>query len=180
MTNAIRRVLWTMPLWAFVLGVASAEAADVKLTLYSDPVGATVYDAGRVLPSDFSWWTEHAPGAAPETWRRWGIAPVTLKWPVPRHWTECLTTYGMRVRWASGAEATLPSIRLCPQPGKEQQVTFMRPTGVPGADVDAQFAAQLLLLQQAQTPPPVVYVPPPKALYCTSQIIGWQVFTHCY
>lgn len=150
---------WTL-LLAVLLGAVNGEAADVKVTFQSDPPGATLY-------------SEDIPG----TLKLWGYAPLILKFQVPRNWKDCIHTNPMRVRWLSGAEAAVSGIELCPQVGKNQQFTFMRPAGIPGAEIDGQFAIQLM---QRQAPPPSVYVPPPAPVHCTSTVIGRQVFTNCY
>lgn len=147
-----------------LLSAATVEAADVKVALRSDPPGAMVYTGPLPAGSDQV--------------KAWGYAPLVLKWAVPRRWNSCLQTEPIRVRWLSGAEATIPSLQLCPQTGKNQQFTFMRPTGVPGVEIDGQFAVQLL--QQAPAAPAAVYAPSPQPVHCTSTLIGRQVFTNCY
>lgn len=146
----------------FTLTVAtSAHAADVKVTFQSDPPGATLYTVLNDTP------------------RLWGYAPIVMKWGVPKKWTTCLQTEPILVRWLSGAEARIDTLRLCPQVGKNQQFSFIRPTGVPGVEIDGQFAVQIL---QQRAPAPVIIPPyvPPAQTHCTSQIIGRRVVTNCY
>jgi hypothetical protein len=152
---------------AFVLAGATVEAADVKVTFLSDPPGAVLY-------------SEEVPGSP----KQWGYTPYFLKFSVPKKWSECSHTPPLRVRWLSGAEASIEALTLCPEFGKNQQFTFMRPSGAPGAEVDGQFAI-LLLQQQASAPPPPAYIPPPVEpvrlpTHCTSTVIGTQIFTNCY
>jgi hypothetical protein len=145
---------------------APAFAADVKLIILSDPPGATVYEG------------EDA------TLKSWGYAPIVLQWQKPRSWKSCLQTRPMRVRWVSGAEVSFPTIALCPAQGKEQQITFMRPTGVDGAEIDAQFGLQVQMLRTQQAIAAAAAEPPPpvsqRPLHCASRLIGSQVFTNCY
>jgi hypothetical protein len=143
------------------LTVAATKGGDAKVTFQSDPPGATLYE---VRDED---------GTA----KPWGYTPRVLEYPAPTKWTECMNTRPVRVRWLSGAEAELDSLQLCPKDGKKRQFTFMRPAGVPGAEIDGQFALQL---GEKNAPKPSVYVPPAKPTFCTSRLIGTQVFTNCY
>ena len=91
----------------------------------------------------------------------------------------------MRVQWASGAEAAVPAVSLCPAQGKRQQVTFLRPETVEGRAIDLQFALQieqLRMQQQANDAAIARALPPPLQLpkHCISNVIGNQVFTSCF
>ena len=148
---------------ALSLSASSAQAADVKVTFLSDPTGATLYEEVK------------------GTQKLWGYAPVTLKWQVPRKWKACITLSPMKVRWVSGAEASI-TLQVCPQAGKNQQFVFQRPAGVPGLELDAQFAIEMLRNAALAAPPstPEYVAPPPAPQHCTSTLIGNQVFTNCY
>ena len=139
-----------------------AYAADVTVTIQSDPPGATLVSEDK-----------------PDTFKLRGYAPVTLKDPLPMKWSECLRTSPLRVRWLSGAEASVTGSSGCPQAGKNQQFTFVRPVGAPGAEIDGRFAVQWM---QRQAPPPanVIEEPAYHATHCTSSVIGTQVFTTCF
>lgn len=139
----------------------SAQTADVLLTVYSDPLGATVY--------------------ADKAETRMGVSPVAIKYKVPWKRNTCSTLQKITVRWASGAEATLDSVAVCQQNGKHQQLTFVRPTGVPGREIDALFALEVQRQgAAAAAAASQVVVPLTKPVRCTSYAVGWQVFTNCY
>lgn len=165
---------WTMQLLALMfLGFASPAYADkVTLTVLSDPAGATVYvnTAGDHI----------------------GYAPVVLTYSFAKHFFKqgrCVTVEPIRVRWASGAEAVIESLTICGTLGKKQQVVFVRPTEVPGRDIDVQFAiaiAQLGASRAASAQTEILalaayahslYAQGPR--FCTSRLIGRQVFTTC-
>lgn len=152
-------------LLAVYLLPSNAAANDVKVTFQSDPTGATLY--------------EEVNGSQ----KLWGYAPITLKYQVPRKWKACMSLNPLKVRWASGAEASI-TLSVCPQTGKNQQFTFQRPTGVPGLELDVQFAIAMLqnaaAAAAAQAAAEPVYIPSPAPMHCTSQVIGSQVFTNCY
>jgi hypothetical protein len=145
-----------------------ASANEVKVTFLSDPTRATLYEEV---------------GGSQKTW---GYTPVILKYQVPRKWNACMALKPLKVRWASGAQASI-TLSVCPQTGKNQQFVFQRPTGVPGADIDAQFAIAMLQnpARAAAEAPAPVYIPPiyipPAPRHCTSTVIGNQVsdFTIC-
>lgn len=116
----------------FVSGCASAPALQV--TYHSDPEGATLYEGTRL----------------------WGYTPMSLTYPgaaMAFSRGECLTLNPTTVRWASGAEASISGLKVCPAQGPYQQFVFIRPNEVPGREIDAQFALQVLqnaaLAQQA-------------------------------
>ena len=148
--------------------VPSLAYADVRLVLLSQPGGANVYQ-GVPQPN------------GTVVYQPMGGGELTYK--TPRQWKQCLKVWPIKVRWVSGAEAIVEDLQLCPAQGKRQQFVFMRPEGVDGALIDAQYALALLQAQTAATPPPA-YVPmpvytPPKTTRCTSQVIGNQIFTRC-
>ena len=79
----------------------------------------------------------------------------------------------------------LTALTACPQNGRNQQFTFMRPTGLPGREIDAQFGLQVqqLRLQQAQANEAagVPQVPQiQRQLHCIANVIGNQIFTNCF
>jgi hypothetical protein len=146
---------------ALSLPTSYAAANDVKVTFQSDPTGATLY--------------EDSAGSQ----KLWGYTPVVLKYQVPKRWNACMALKPLKVRWASGAEASI-TLNVCPQTGKNQQFVFQRPTGVAGLELDVQFAIAMLrnAAIAAEAPAPVYIPPAPK--HCTSTVIGNQVFTNCY
>jgi hypothetical protein len=132
-----------MPRFAALSGIAFALCAGcattgpvLSMTYQSDPEGASLYEGGRLL----------------------GFTPTTLTYQAGRAAfarNECLRLNSMHVRWASGVVASAPNLQACPAPGYSQQYVFKRPPELPGAEVDAEYAAALernpLLQQQAST-----------------------------
>lgn len=152
---------------AFVL-IPSLAYADVRLYLLSQPGGASIFQG--VPQADGT--VVYQPMASGE-----------FKYKTPRRWKECPKVWPIKVRWISGAEAVVEDLQLCPAQGTKQQFVFMRPEGVEGALIDAQYALALLQAQTASTPPPAPLAwptyTPPKTTRCTTQVIGNQIFTRC-
>ena len=98
-----------------ILGHAQAAFADkVKLVVHSDPAGATVY--------------------ANSSEQMIGYAPVVLEYNFPRNFfkhARCDQMQPLVVRWVSGVEVRLDTLRLCGGDGKTQQITVRRPTWTP-------------------------------------------------
>jgi hypothetical protein len=116
-----------------LFSVRLVSADTLKLIVATDPAGATLYanDAGQLM----------------------GYAPYELKYELAKGFfkgSACAMVQGLRVRWASGAEAAVPSLTVCPWIGKRQQFVFTRPTGVSGGELDAEFALRLQELALAQ------------------------------
>jgi hypothetical protein len=157
---------WTVLAVVLVAAATSACASVVYITYHSDPEGAMVYVNSA---QQFA-----------------GYTPVRLSYNHPAFADdECAYLRGVKVRWASGATAAVPSLIACPMKGRNQQLVFHRPPEAPGAGLDAQFAAlrqlndatlQQVAIQAAWAAVP----PPPRQTHCTSQVIGTQVFTNCY
>jgi len=154
-----------------VLLMASIDtlAADTKLTvtLRSDPPGATVYEEGKAL----------------------GVAPLDITYTAPGRFSECLPLKALKVRWISTVEVDLPDLKVCPDAGKKQQITVFRPKGLPGIELDAQYAAALLQQRTAaQLATDAAWASSLATLQqqllqprqCTSTVIGSQVFTNCF
>lgn len=170
-----------------LLVASPALAADVWVTVASDPPGASIF------------WT--SPGVVNQHEIAFGPAPQSIKVHVGDK-DGCVYTNAIRVRWVSGIEASLPTVWVCkkgPNPG--EPLLFIRPSGVPGLETDARYALDLARLAldqqrvkdghdatiigaalagtaigQAFAPPPAVYVPP---VHCTSSLIGSTVYTNC-
>src|ERR1700734_2128164 len=106
---------------ALCAGCATNRA--LTMTYLPSPEGASLYEGGRFL----------------------GYTPMTLTYDDSRATfarNECLQLNSMHVRWASGVVAAAPGLQACPKPGLSQQFVFYRPN-LPGADKDANYAAQL-------------------------------------
>jgi hypothetical protein len=126
-----------------------------------------------------------------------GYAPIRLQYKPPQSFLSgaaCWDVQPSMVRWATGAEASITSLRVCPQYGLNQQFVFVRPTGLPGREVDAQIAMQLqqnaALQQQAaaqreatlrQTYSALIQrnQAMQRTMICTSQVVGHMVYTTC-
>lgn len=168
--------------FTLALALVASRAAAEKITIYSDPPGATVYQNDQ----------------------RMGTTPFTLKYEKPRDLSgrpACATTVPLRVRWLSGAESAPTALPLCPK--DNTQFTFARPN-VPGVEIDAQYVMQLEAQRDAKaaadrqarrdrrllylsrpdplayfyTPRPIV-VAPQSSLHCTSILTGTIVNTNC-
>lgn len=155
----------------------SACSRSLVITYQSDPPGAMLYEGGR----------------------QWGYTPFALKYEPDAAFSSggCMTLQPSMVRWASGAEASIPSLSACATTGKNQAFVFLRPNGVPGRDLDAQFYAQMQqvaaqqqmasaqrsavllayynqLIQQNR-----VVIQQSTPVNCTSTVIGNQIQTNC-
>ena len=163
-----------------VLAWPSIVSADsLKLVVVTDPAGATLYanDSGQLM----------------------GYAPFELKYELPRGFFKdgrCTTLQGLKVRWASGAEASINGLQACAQSGKRQQFVFVRPD-VPGRAIDAEFALRLEELALARESARAErsrriaeiwsqYAERQRAIAesyrpvtCTSNLIGSTVYTTC-
>ncbi len=117
-----------------VLAAASAACSPLTVTFHSDPEGATLY--------------------ANASQTNFGATPVTLHYKPSRAFlagTGCDVFQGAMARWPSGATAAVSSLRLCPQDGRRQQITLVRPSNAPGLDHDISAAfRQQELAQQAE------------------------------
>ena len=162
----------------------------LTVTFHSDPEGAMLY--------------------ANQDLHLIGYTPVQLKYEPSKGFragTGCENLQRVTVRWASGAEASIDSLRACPQNGGDQQFVFKRPDSILGREIDAQFALELLrnqiLAAQRQVRAPVIQFPrfcdgyvspgaafsdslngappcvPRPTVTCQSDVIGSTVYTRC-
>jgi len=109
------------------VGVSAGRTQKITLEVHSSPEGAQVFidDVPRLM----------------------GSTPLALTYHVAK---PCGPTQAVRVRWASGAEASQPALQLCAKTGKRQQYTFERPADVAGLQVDLQVAYQQAMIAQMQ------------------------------
>lgn len=151
---------------------ALSGCAGIKVTMYSDPPGATIYADNKTF----------------------GYAPQVLNYQPTDGFKRgvCMATTPITATWASGASDT-QTLNLCPQNGYETYYTFMRPN-VAGREIDANFALQLQQLQLSQQREASArYDRAVKALSdyskslersrgtsCTSTVNGNTVQTNCY
>ena len=128
--------------WAIIgiAGAARISAAELTVTYQSDPPGAALYFGEKF----------------------YGYTPVSLKYEITRSQKEqgSMSLAGMSVKWASGAEASLPYLTADLKNGKRQQFTFRRPN-VQGRETDMQIALQMqqlsLMKQQANAAQAAAY-----------------------
>jgi len=169
----------------FLVLFASGCATNLRVTYNSEPIGAALYEGSTFL----------------------GTTPVTINYNVTEEQRKAgrMLLRGTSVRWVSGASANISSLTAdMQQYGYHQTFTFRRPDGVPGYDVDANYALQLqrnaiMLLQaasQAQAAQQQQYFQqqqlqlqrqqmlqqqfrPPSNFNCTSNVIGSYIYTNC-
>jgi hypothetical protein len=121
-----------------------------------------------------------------------GRAPVRLQYVFKRGSEECQTLKPMLMRWLSGAEASVSSLVACSQSGRNQQFSFMRPTGVPGVEVDVTYAVELERMKQQRAQAlalkvgalnfaPLEFKPIElqRRMHCVSRVVGSTIYTDC-
>lgn len=105
----------------------------LSVTYLSDPPGAVLYEGQQ----------------------NFGYTPKTLYYQVTQEAEKngYKILRGTSVQWASGAAASIPSLRCDLRIGLNQQFTFMRPKGIPGLEADYRFALELekIRIMQQQT-----------------------------
>ena len=155
---------------ASLLSVVGCTHFNVKVTYYSDPPGATVYEGARVL----------------------GRTPVTIFYPISNEYRhdKYVQLRGARAVWASGASASIKSLTLDRTKGNPLfhnifEFTFVRPD-LPGREVDANFALQLEALREQKRAQDLetflgLYntVNQSKGINCVSRQVGNYVYTDC-
>ncbi len=120
-----------------------------------------------------------------------GYTPITLEYNASEDFKKggCMMLRPPMVRWASGAEASVQSLQACASTGYEQGFVFLRPTGLPGRELDVQFslereririmneqnAIQLFNALNQQNRPIITQTP----VNCESQVIGNNIYTNC-
>ena len=164
-------------LMALAALMLSACAPTLYVTYQSEPAGAQLYEGGRF----------------------WGYTPVTLQYPAtgPMRQNGCMRLRQVSVRWASGAEASVPLITACAQNGYNQQFAFQRPADYPGRKEDAQFAASMMqyraAAQQSQVQESAAMLQAFEAINnqlrrereakpptrCVSSVVGKIITTNC-
>jgi hypothetical protein len=113
--------------------VATSYGCTTKLyvTYNSDPPGATLYQGGQSM----------------------GFCPTMLTYNV--QYKDRMQGHkilqGTEAKWVSGATAKIDQLTAnLTTIGKYQQFTFMRPTGLDGAETDAKFGLEVLKLKTMQ------------------------------
>ena len=158
-----------------VLIFSSACSNTVRVTYYSDPAGAALYEGEQFF----------------------GYTPVSLDYQVKSEMkkTGCAVLRPTAVRWASGAEAAITSMNVCAINGTTQQFTFVRPTGVPGRELDVQFAIEkernAILAAQANAQRDLATIQaleslgqpttsPQASMQCTTRVVRDTIYTDCH
>lgn len=153
---------------ALSVEVSAARTHKITVDIHTTPEAAQVF-------------TDDVP-------RLMGASPLALVYTITG---DCGRTQAVKVRWTSGAEASVPAIELCAKTGKHQTVTFERPAAVAGLEIDLQVAYQQAMLAQmsairraAEDPPPPTinpYTAPPKtsAICVTRQVANGVMFVSC-
>ena len=173
---------WKLLLCIFIT-LASGCASTLSVTYNSEPPGAALYQDSTHM----------------------GTTPMTLRYQVTdedkKNGSKILR--GTSVRWISGASASISYLTADFRIGLNQTFNFRRPDGVPGYDVDANYALQLqrnaiMMLQTAaqfqqaeaarqqaeqtrllrQQQQQQMYVP--RQANCTSNVSGNTIYTNCY
>ena len=101
------------------IAVSAQTGQSIALTIDSDIRGAAVYlgDVAQERPT-----------------------PLTVSLTAR---ANCTDQPKISVKWISGAEASVPALRLCVEDGAEQKVTFNHPSGTPWRDADELFARKV-------------------------------------
>ncbi len=120
-------------LFAWLLLIGGCATTQVRVTYYSDPLGATLYNGQKAV----------------------GYTPFTLVYnidPAAQNATS-LKVPGTKAVWASGVSSSIAFLTLDRTKGSRFHFNFVRPN-VPGRQIDANFALQLernkILQQQAE------------------------------
>jgi len=154
----------------------SACATQANLTIYSQPDGAYITEAGTG--------TAH------------GIAPVTVYYNAAslaqfRAPDGCYIVGGFEARWVSGVTAALETIRLCGGTTGNYTISVARDPAQPNLEKDLQFALQVQTTraqqQQAQASEDSALIAAwatlqqssPKTVRCSSTQVGNTVQTRC-
>lgn len=158
--------LRTLCLCLFFL--ASGCATNLRVVYTSDPPGAALYEGDKYF----------------------GTTPMTLTYPVTPEDKKLGSKRlrGTAVRWISGATARLGEMTVFLSNGLTQVFTYQRPDGVPGHDVDANYALQgkagrqveaarqrASQLQRQQMNQELT----PRGPSCTSRMVGSTIYTDC-
>jgi hypothetical protein len=160
-------------LWLVI--AVSVSAADVVVTYRTEPAGAQVARAGQVF----------------------GLAPVKVRYPLPKPWTSCVTIPEIQVTWVSGASQTVPAQPMCPPSHRGYDVVIRRPAGIRWLHLDeglASFLQNPILAptawsyfdqeRQLLELPAAGPVPPPQGvslpIQCFSTLLGNTLTTTCY
>ncbi|MBU1233292.1 MAG: hypothetical protein KKD01_01280 [Proteobacteria bacterium] len=163
----------------FLLISSSGCARKINVTYHSDPTGASLYEGSKLM----------------------GYCPITLiynfSYPEVKHGSKMLR--GVRVEWISGATAKVDDFRAYIATGKYQELTFKRPSGIPGMEQDAMFGLEVqkvrLMQQQVQAQQSANRIQAYQSINtmiqnatpnnvniktnCTSRVVGSTIYTDC-
>ena len=159
-----------------LLFLLSGCASTLNVTYHSDPPGAVLYQDSQ----------------------QFGYAPTTLNYRVTDEDKKrgFAILRGTTVRWASGASATISSLRADLSTGYNQQFTFIRPESYPGREADVRFSLELqklaIMQRQAKAQEDQAFWQlynainqqqqrqQPRIMNCNSTAFGNTVNTTCY
>lgn len=151
-------------------------ASTLSVTYHSDPPGAVLYQESQ----------------------QFGYTPTTLNYNVTDEDRKrgYAILRGTTVRWASGASATISSLRADLSTGYNQQFSFIRPESYPGREADVRFSLELqklaIMQRQAKAQEDQAFWQlynainlqqqrqQPRILNCNSTALGNTVNTTCY
>jgi hypothetical protein len=151
-----------------VLGLMIATGAEasqkVILTVHSNPEGA------RLLTNADQ--------------KQVGVTPFVLHYKFA-NWDACQRSTKITVVWASGASVSTDNLALCPSESPKQAVTYERPAGAPGLDLDINAAFQQALLTRldraaAAAAEAAIWNTPKRTMLCSSTRVGAIITTSCY
>lgn len=97
--------------------------SNVMLTVFSIPRGATITTVGQVH----------------------GTTPLVMNVPTKGLIKgQCFSAAAIVATWPSGAHSeTINGYQICAEQGEKQSISFTRPSGVDGSDLDFQYGLQL-------------------------------------
>ena len=100
----------------------SGCASQVMVTYYTDPPGATLYQAGKPF----------------------GLTPLYLVYTVDDEYGKggCMQLQGVHLRWLSGSTTSKDDVAICAEEGYSKELLIKRPEGS-GRETDLNYAARL-------------------------------------
>jgi hypothetical protein len=159
----MRCAKFLFPLAALALGGC---ATSLSMTYRSDPPGAMLYESGRAV----------------------GYAPQTLNYTPTEAFKHgaCMNLRAVSVQWISGVSTSPAQTNACGSVGYNQELTFVRPSGLAGRDLDVQWAIHLQQAALAQDQAnaaaweaAAASYRAPQSARCISSQVGTLITTNC-
>jgi hypothetical protein len=141
-------------------------ASNLSMTYRSDPPGAMLYESGRAI----------------------GYTPQTLNYTPTEAFKHgaCMNLSAVSVRWISGTETQPAETKACGTVGNNQVLTFVRPAGLAGRDLDVQWAIHLEQAAAAQDQAnaaawdaAAASFHAPQTVRCVTSQVGAALMTNC-